>query len=173
MPKGGRRIGAGRPVGTGKYQEPTKAIRVPISIIEKIRTLVQNDRHSYALPLYTAKISAGLPSPADGDVELRIDLNSYLVRKPDSTFLVRVSGDSMINAGIYEDDILIVDHSLNPQHGKIVVAAIDGQLTVKRLHRENQEVMLVPENAEYQPIRLTSENNFYICGVVTNVIHSV
>ena len=171
MPRGGKRIGAGRPVGSGKYQEPTKAIRVPVSIIEKINNIAHGS--SYDLPLYNSKVPAGFPSPADDYVDIKLDLNSYLIKRPAATFLVRVSGDSMIGAGIYDDDILVVDRSLEPKHGKIVIAAIEGQLTVKRLHRKGGRVMLMPENDKHVPIDITDHDSIHIWGVVTNVIHTV
>lgn len=171
MPKGGKRIGAGRPVGSGKYQEPTRAIRVPISIIEKIHSLAYGS--DYNLPLYHSKVPAGFPSPVDDYVDVKLDLNTYLIKRPAATFLVRVSGDSMIKAGVYDDDILVVDRSLEPKHGRIVIAAIEGQLTVKRLYRKSGKVMLVPENDGYEPIDITDNDFIHIWGVVTNVIRTV
>ena len=173
MPKGGKRKGAGRPTGTGKYQEPTKAIRVPISIIEKIHDLTQGAYGCYELPLYYSRVAAGFPSPADDHIDTKLDLNSYLIKRPAATLLVRVSGDSMMNAGIHDEDILVVDRSVEPKHGRIVIAALSGQLTVKRLHSKSGKLMLIPENDKFEPIDITDDETIHIWGVVTSVIHRV
>jgi DNA polymerase V len=170
MPSGGARKGAGRPKGKGKYNEPTKAIRLPLSIIQAL----EKKQFPQLLPLYLSKVSAGFPSPAEDDLADKLDLNDYLIKHPAATFLVRANGLSMINAGIHENDILIVDRSLTPSDGKIVIAAIDGQLTVKRLKKNNDgSISLLAENPDYQPIHLHEENDVVIWGVVTNVIHNV
>lgn len=167
---GGIRKGAGRPKGSGKYQdEPTQVIRLPVSLVAAIK----KGHFPVKLPLYLSKVSAGFPSPAEDDLAEKLDLNEYLVKHPSSTFLVRANGDSMINVGIYENDILVVDRSLTPSDGKIVIVAIDGQLTVKRLKKKNDKILLLAENPAYPPIEIHEENEFYIWGVVTNVIHSV
>lgn len=103
----------------------------------------------------------------------KLDLNEYLIKHPASTFLVRAIGDSMIGAGIHENDILIVDRSLLAVHGKIVIAAIDGQLTVKRLHKKNNKCFLMPENPKYPPIEIKESLETYIWGVVTQVLHAL
>ncbi|NBV54968.1 MAG: hypothetical protein EBR79_04555 [Proteobacteria bacterium] len=95
------------------------------------------------------------------------------VRHPGSTFFVRVQGDSMLNAGIHEGDILVVDRSLEAREGSIVIAVLDGELTVKRLRRKNGQVELVPENDRYPVIVVHPEQEFRIWGVVTTVVHSV
>ncbi len=170
MPSGGARNGAGRPKGQGKYAEPTKAIRLPISMIEALT----DGKIPLLLPLYLSKVSAGFPSPAADEFAESLDLNQYLIKHPSSTFLVKAQGDSMINAGINENDILIVDKSLTPAHGKIVIAAIDGLLTVKRLVKEmDGQFILFAENPSYPPIKLKEGNEIVIWGVVTNVIHAV
>lgn len=127
----------------------------------------------YELPLFLESVSAGFPSPADDYMEGKLDLNEFLVRNPSATFFVRVTGDSMINAGIHSGDILIVDRSIEPKDGKIVIAVIDSELTVKRLQRMKGRVFLFPENKYYKPIEIKEEMNFEIWGVVTNVIHPV
>lgn len=126
-----------------------------------------------ALPLFLESVSAGFPSPADDYLEGRLDLNDYLVRNPSSTFFVRVTGDSMMDAGIYSGDILVVDRSLNPKDGNIVIAVINGELTVKRLQMLKNKIFLLPENQNYKPIEITEEMNFEVWGVVSTVIHSV
>jgi DNA polymerase V len=171
MPKGGKRMGAGRPKGSGKYGVETKAIRIPINEIEHVLRCVQNK--FYRLPFYQDAISAGFPNQASEEVEDTLDLNELLIRRPMATFFLRVSGHSMINAGIHHNDILIVDQSIQPSHGKIVIAAINGELTVKRLFIEGNKVQLVAENEDYRPIAITSEMDLHIWGVVTTVIHPV
>jgi len=125
------------------------------------------------LPLYSCKISAGFPSPADDHIEGKLDLNTHLIKHPSATFFVKATGDSMIGAGIHEGDILVVDRSLEPRNGKIIIAAVDGSLTVKRLVKKGKNAMLSPENSKYKPIKLTENNDIIIWGVVTNVIHKV
>lgn len=171
MPSGGRRNGAGRPKGQGKYREPTKPIRVPESMIDEILKFVNHN--GYKLPFYDHAVSAGFPSPADDDVSTTLDLNEHLIQNPAATYFVRVSGDSMINAGIHQDDILVVDRSLPATNGKVVIAAVDGQLTVKRLRHEHNAILLIAENENYPPIHVSQESDLMIWGVVTNVIHHV
>ncbi len=171
MGRGGKRQGAGRPKGSGKFSESTKAIRVPESMVDRII------KYAYAggfkLPLYGSKVSAGSPVSADDYIEGMIDLGNYLIPEPASAFFVRVTGYSMINAGIQPDDMLIVKRSVEAQHGKIVIAAVDGELTVKRLYNKKGQVRLMPENDQFSPINIDSEESLHIWGVVTNVIHSV
>lgn len=171
MGHGGTRKGAGRPKGRGQYGESTKPIRLPESLIESVMKFVENK--GFQFPLYGSKVPAGFPSPADDYIEKQLDLNEHLIKHPSATFFVRVSGNSMINAGIHENDILVVDRSITPVTGKIVVAAIDGQLTVKRLHKTNEKLFLMPENQEFEPIEVREGSEVYIWGVVTNVIHAV
>ncbi len=123
------------------------------------------------IPLVSSKVEAGFPSFADDHIDKNIDLNSYLIKHPAATFFVRASGNSMQNVGIFDNDLLIVDRSLSPTNGKIVIAAIDGYLTVKRLKIKNKEIYLVAENDEYPAIKISENNNIYIWGIVTNVIH--
>ena len=126
-----------------------------------------------ALPLYISRIPAGFPSPADDYIDKNLDLNEYLIKHPAATFFVKVSGDSMIRAGIDTGDILIVDRAVEPVHNKIVVAVLDGEFTVKRFKIKGKRVFLVPENNEYPVIEIKEEMNFEVWGVVTNVIHPV
>jgi DNA polymerase V len=95
------------------------------------------------------------------------------VQRPAATFFVRVQGDSMIGAGIHENDILVVDRSLEPTGGKVVIAVVNSELTVKRLQKKQGQVLLVAENPKYQPIKISEEMSFQIWGVVTNVIHAL
>lgn len=172
MKHGGKRKGAGRPKGQGKYGEPTKAVRLPISMIQSVMKYIDNKSYQ-RIPLYSSKVAAGFPSPADDHVESHLDLNEHLVKHPAATFFVKVTGDSMVDANIHENDILIVDRSLTPMNGRIVVAAVDGQLTVKRLHMKDNKLTLLPANSEFTPIEVDENNEVYIWGVVTNVIHAI
>jgi DNA polymerase V len=125
-------------------------------------------------PLFLESVSAGFPSPADDYLEGRLDLNEHLVRNPSATFFIRVTGDSMVDAGIYSGDILIVDRSLDPKDCNIVIAVVDGELTVKRLSISNPgKVFLLPENQNYKAIEITKEMQFEVWGVVSSVIHNV
>ncbi|MDX1921414.1 MAG: translesion error-prone DNA polymerase V autoproteolytic subunit [Candidatus Caenarcaniphilales bacterium] len=121
--------------------------------------------------LYSAKVPAGFPSPADDYIETKLDLNKHLIKNPTATYFVKVSGESMINAGIHDGDILVVDRSLEEKDGDIVIAELDGELTVKRLGRINKQLYLIAENPDYQPIPVHEEASFQIWGVVSYVIH--
>ena len=169
--RGGYRFGAGRPKGQGKYRETTKPLRIPISLLGKIGEYIENK--GYNLPFYNCAVSAGFPSPADDYICENIDLNKHLIKHPTATFLVKVVGDSMINAGINPDDILVVDRSLEVKNNSIVIASINGDLTVKRFCKNKQGIFLMPENKKYQPISIHDFNENVIWGVVTNVIHKV
>jgi len=125
------------------------------------------------LPLFNGKVAAGFPSPADDYVEKSLDLNELLVKKPAATFFVRAQGESMLGAGIHPNDILVVDRSIEPVPGKIVICALNGELTVKRLERGNGQWQLKAENPAYADIIIHEEVELVIWGVVTNVIHSV
>ncbi len=132
--------------------------------------LPANDVNFIELPLYSHKVVAGFPSPADDYIEERLDLNEKLIRNKEATFLLVVQGDSMQNIGIKDGDTLIVDRSLEPKDGKIVIAALDGELTVKRLSMKSTGTWLVPENDDYPPILVREESDIIIWGVVTSAI---
>ena len=118
--------------------------------------------------------SAGFPSPAENYVEEKLNLNSYLIKNKESSFLVRVSGDSMINVGIFDNDILIVDRSLDPKRQSIVIVSIDGELVIKKLMKDqSKNYYLKSENSNYPNIKLNSNRDTIIWGVVTYVIHSL
>jgi len=141
------------------------------NIVPKIVRLVIKSKQ--LLSLYSSTVAAGFPSPADDHIESKLDLNDYLVKHPSATFFVRVTGNSMINAGIHNNDILIVDRSIEARHGKIIIATIDGQMTVKRLYHRSGKTILMPENKDFKPIEIIDFTDAMIWGVVTNVIHSV
>lgn len=168
---GGLRERAGRPKGTGKFGVPTMPLRVPVSLVEDVKQLISNGKQTF--PLYFSSVKAGFPSPAEDYAEQYLDLNSHLITHPAATFFVRVSGDSMINAGIFNGDLLIVDRSIEPTSGKVVIAAINGELTVKRLQKTAQGVFLVAENPDYKPIPLAASDNIQVWGVVLYTIHAM
>ncbi|MBU1171044.1 MAG: translesion error-prone DNA polymerase V autoproteolytic subunit [Proteobacteria bacterium] len=124
-------------------------------------------------PLFMASVTAGFPSPADDYVEGRLDLNAHLVKHPAATFFVRVAGDSMIGAGIHPDDILVVDRSLTAVDKRVVIAVVNGDLTVKRLRISHGNIVLVAENDAYPPMEIHGDMTFEIWGVVTSVIHAL
>ncbi|MAW94315.1 MULTISPECIES: LexA family transcriptional regulator [unclassified Leeuwenhoekiella] len=119
---------------------------------------------------FVSALSCGFPSPADDHLDDGIDLNTAYIRNKDATFFGRVKGDSMLGAGLADGDLLIIDKSLEPRDGKIAVCFIDGEFTVKRIKIEKETIWLVAENRNYQPIKVTKDNDFLIWGVVTNVI---
>ena len=123
------------------------------------------------IPLVSAKVQAGFPSPADDHMERSLDLNEHLVANPASTFFVRVQGDSMRDAGIRDGDILVVDRSVEAKDRQIVVAMLDGDFTVKRLRQRNGKVFLEAENSAYPPIEVSGNQELVIWGAVTFVIH--
>ncbi len=193
---GGKRPNAGR---KQSYGEPTKQVRIPEShvpvVLDYLSALrrqhdiqsipqpsmgmistiapVLMDSQPRAIPLMSHTIPAGFPSPADDYIEDRIDLNTHLITHREATFILRVSGWSMVNAGIHDDDEIIVDRALNAAHGNIVVAVINNELTVKRLHKTDSEIRLIPENPEFKDILIGSDEDLIIWGVVTRVLHKV
>ncbi|QEL55345.1 LexA family protein [Chromobacterium paludis] len=188
---GGKRSGAGRKSGFGG--DKTVALRVP----EPLKPILQqwlDDYRSWrtansaqafdfrtlgaqlselSLPLFAGSVPAGSPVAADDLKEADIDLNTHLVSRPGDTFMVKVKGDSMQGAGIHDGDLLLVERGREPRNGKVVVAALNGELTVKRLERGPAGIRLLPENPAYQPIAVPEDASFHIWGVVTNVIHKV
>ena len=124
------------------------------------------------IPFLSDSISAGFPSPADDYVEENIDLNEYLISNPFSTFFLRVKGDSMMNAGIKDKDLIIVDKSLTAKPGNIIIAMIDGEFTIKRLSIKNNELYLKAENHNYPDFRFKNHIDVQIWGVVIYSIHS-
>jgi len=124
-------------------------------------------------PLFTVPVSAGFPSPAEDYIEGKLDLNKHLIKHPAATFFVKVTGNSMIDAGIHPGDMLIVDRSIEPADNKVVIAVVNGDLTVKRIRVTKDRVFLMSENRDCKPLQIEAETGFEIWGVVTNVIHSL
>lgn len=137
---------------------------------QAIDMFLPNFKSTVALPIVDQGISAGFPSPADDFLDVSIDLNQELIKHPSTTFYGRVRGDSMIDAGLSDGDLLIIDKSLEPSSGKIAVCFIDGEFTVKRIAVEKDSIWLVAENKKYSPILVTEDNDFIIWGIVTTVI---
>lgn len=126
---------------------------------------------SLPLPIYLANVQAGFPSPAEDYLDKTLDLNELLIAHPAATFFVRVTGESMRNAGIFSGDVLVVDRSLEAADNKIVVAIVNGEFTVKRLKIREGRISLVPENPTYPILKMKEESDFQVWGVVTYVIH--
>ena len=127
----------------------------------------------YRQSLFEAKVSAGFPSPAADYEEDKLDLNKYLIKHPAATFFVRAIGDSMVGAGIHCGDLLVVDRSLEPRDKSVVIAVIDGELTVKRIRIKKKKFTLEPENENYSVQEINEDTDFQVWGVVTNVIHAL
>jgi DNA polymerase V len=128
---------------------------------------------AHLLPLYSCPVSAGFPSPADDHLDQDIDLNQHLIPHPSATFLVYADGHSMVEAGIQHGDLLIVDRSMEPRDGKIVVVAIDGELTVKRIRRQGCRIRLESANPDYPSIEVREGQSLIVWGVIIHVIHTV
>ena len=184
---GGARKGAGRKKNSGNFKEQTKVIRVPISLVDSITPGIEvyksqvksgmevlrinEDPVKQLIPIFTSRVQAGFPSPADDHLEDTLDLNTHLIHHKEATFFVKAQGESMIGAGIHQGDILIVDKSLSPKSGKIVIAVVDGEFTVKRLHKYKGNITLKAENSEFEDIKIKGTDELIIWGVVTSVIH--
>lgn len=188
---GGKREGAGRKIGSGKFREHTSVLRVPTSQVPVIKDFLaayQRKRimydldvvtqfelpaletHPVALPLYSAKVSAGLPSTAEDHLEQRLDPNNFLIDQKDTTFFVTIQGYSMVDVGLLPGDKAVVDRAKIASIGDIVLAMIDGEFTIKTLGRSKEgNVRLLPANStgDYAPINITEEMNFEVWGVVT------
>ena len=139
--------------------------------IDKIYLPDQSTNHES--PFFLGSVTAGFPSPAEDYIENHLDLNKHLIKHPSATFFVKVKGDSMTDAGIHSGDILVVDRAIDPADKKVVIAVIDGELTLKRIRMIKKKLFLVPENKNYEPIEISEEMDFNVWGVVTNVIHAV
>jgi len=143
---------------------------VEASVLEVFTPSVDQNTDTCSIPMFADHIEAGFPSPAQDYVDQSMDLNELCIRHPATAFFVRVQGDSMVEGGIDDGDVLIVEGSIDPRHGDIVIACIDDSLTVKRLEI-HPKARLVPMNRAYQPVAINPDNETNIIGVVTNVIH--
>ena len=136
-------------------------------------SFIKEESSRQFIPLAQGTISAGFPSPAEDYIELGIDLNKYLIKNPISTFFLRVSGNSMNNAGIYNNDLLIIDRSIKPHPGHIVVALLDGEFTLKRLIKEKDNYYLKADKENYPAINLYEYIDIQIWGVAIYSIHEL
>jgi DNA polymerase V len=183
--RGGVRKGAGRKKDSGLYAEATKVVRIPISRISEVKNFLLSTKKTNSsivdfiqpsiqkpipITLFSHKVPAGFPSPADDHAESRLDLNEYLINQAESTFFVRIKGDSMVDAGILDNDIVIVDRSKSAAINDIVLASIDGEFTVKVLTKNNKGPYLMPANKEFKPIYIEEGSQFEIWGVVTGSV---
>ncbi len=133
---------------------------------------VTTDALRVEIPMYSSRPQAGFPAPGDDQVEKVLDINDLVVKHPASTFFVRVEGDSMTGAGIFSGDVLVVDRSLTPRDGSIVVAALYGEMVVKRLKSIGSTHTLVSENENYEPIAISGNDDCFIWGVVVGSIRT-
>jgi DNA polymerase V len=123
------------------------------------------------VPLYGDSVPAGFPSPADDYLDMDLNLHDYLVQHPSATFCVRAIGDSMVDAGIQSSDVMVIDRALTPKNNDIILAVVNGEFTVKRIKKSEDELYLMPANENYKPMKITQEMNFQVWGVVTFIIH--
>ena len=185
---GGVREGAGRKLDSGKFREPTSVVRIPASqqgVIKDFLAAYQKKRLNtdldtvtefelprldhipINLPLYSSKVSAGFPSPAEEHVEKRLDPNDFLIDQEDATFFVTIQGYSMIEVGLFPGDKGVVDRSKTPNIGDIVLAVINGEFTIKTLDKHKSGgLRLLSANKEFKPIEITKEMQFEVWGVV-------
>lgn len=140
---------------------------------EKLDILGINCEESLNISFLDSKVPAGFPSPAQDSDSDCLDLNRELIHSPSSTFCARVTGDSMIDCGINDGDLLIIDKALTPRDGSIAVCFIDGEFTVKRIAIRNDGIYLEPENKCYPPIHVHEDSNFQVWGIVTHIIKAV
>jgi len=140
---------------------------------KNITFFLPNFENTNELPFVSGGIKAGFPSPAGDFDESKISLDNVLVKNREATFYAKASGNSMIGAGIDDGDIMVIDRSIEPQNNKIAICLIDGEFTVKRIKIEKDAVYLMPENKNYQPIKVTDENELVIWGIVTYVIKTL
>jgi DNA polymerase V len=144
-----------------------------MQVNKKITIHVPDYKSNTTIAFISDEVSAGFPSPATDFMENSIDLNKELSNNPLATFYIKVKGNSMVDAGINDKDVLVVDRSLEPQHNKIAICFIDGEFTVKRIKLKNNTLQLAPENKNYEPIYITDQNQLIIWGIVTYVIKKI
>jgi len=186
---GGKRPGAGRKAGSSPYGESTKVMRIPQSVASVVEDVLAAHKAQHAVqrfqndilrpaqdsrpirvPLFSHKVAAGFPSPADDYLEGRLSLDEHLIRHKEATFFVRAKGNSMVGAGIFDGDLLVVDKSLTATSGDIVIAIVDGDLTVKRLIKRGSKIILKPENARFKEIEFKDGQELQVWGVVTSAV---
>lgn len=144
-----------------------------MSLNTKLNIFIPDDAFSEEQQFISSGIKAGFPSPAADFEENKISLDKTLVKNAEATFYAKASGNSMTGAGIDDGDILVIDRSLEPTNNKIAVCLIDGEFTVKRIKIEEDHLFLIPENSNYEPIKIDLHNDFVVWGIVTYVIKKV
>ncbi|WP_242928352.1 LexA family protein [Pontibacter vulgaris] len=145
----------------------------PVSLPHPFEVLPLHEFDQLELPLSMPYVAAGFPSPADDYLEDKINLQSVLIRNPTATYLVRVRGESMRDARLHDGDILVVDRSVKPAEGHIIIGVVDGEFTVKQLVRLKGKLYLMPANEQYAPLELTEEMDFKPWGVVVWSLHKI
>jgi DNA polymerase V len=165
-----------------KPGEGSKVIRIPNRFVPAVESLVaaphgtlipSPQSRSHKAPLFSHRVKAGFPSPADDYIEAWLDLNEHLIEHKEATFFVTASGDSMTGAGIQEGNLLVVDRAVEPRNGDIVIAVVDGELTLKRLEKRRGKIRLLAENPAYAPIEFKDGQELTLWGVVTSVIQKI
>ena len=134
---------------------------------------VESTPETQVNPLYLCSVQAGWPSPADDYIDEQINLHEIAVKNPAATFFLQAAGDSMIGVGIHDGDLLVVDRSAEARHNRIVIAALDGELLVKRLRQLGRRTWLSPANPDFPEIEITDREYVHIWGVVTYVLHKL
>lgn len=182
-----------RSPGAGRKPNPipTKAIRLPSPIADKLLDLKKKGNldsfyrvdigkifsgrlsTAFKAPFFPSLVQAGFPSSVDELREGSLDLNEHLIQHKDATFFVRVTGESMKDAGILPGDLLVVDRLIVPTYGRIVIAVLNGEMTVKRFEKHKDRILLCSENEDYPDFFVREEDDFFVWGVVTNAIHSL
>lgn len=144
-----------------------------MSVKNKLSFFIPDSENTLELPYVDGGIKAGFPSPATDFNEAKISLDKFLIKNPNATFYAKADGNSMTGAGIDDGDIMVIDRSLEPRDGKIAVCFIDGEFTVKRIKIDKNGFYLIPENKDFQPIKVSEDNKIIIWGMVTYVIKAV
>jgi len=142
-----------------------------VTEVKKVHTPDLSVKHLQSL--FVAAVPAGFPSPAADYEEDKLDLNKHLIKNPAATFFVRVTGDSMVGAGIHHEDLLVIDRSIEPKDKNVVIAVVAGELTVKRIRIKSRKITLEPENLNYSAQEIAEDTEFEVWGVVTSVIHKL
>ena len=179
--RGGSRPGAGRPPSLESV-----VVRIPKALKPAVVRLAESYKTPMLpagalrpelsapvvlLPMFGDKVPAGFPSPATDYQEDRLDLNQLLIQHKEATYFLRAKGHSMTGAGIHDGDVLVVDRTKEPAHRDIVIAVVDGEFTVKRLHKRGNKVRLVAENPDFEDITFNEGQELLIWGVVTSAVH--
>ena len=138
---------------------------------EQLSFYVMEDSKLSGVLVFGDAVAAGFPSPAEEYLDMDLNLHEYLVQNPAATFCVRANGDSMLDANIQSGDVMVVDRALSPANNSIVLAVLDGEFTVKRIKKNENELYLMPANEQYQPMKITDDIDFQVWGVVTFIIH--